>query len=118
MRLALCFFFIPHFFVSLLLGAESQKCVASCSTGVEMVPNQVMGKMVLDGGGHFILSGISGLQTLSLLLTSLIAHDRATEDTRTHTGKEHMSTNTRNTNALNVGAVHKPRQGCINSVPL
>ena len=30
---------------------------------VEMVPNQVMGEMVLEGGGHFIPAGISGLHT-------------------------------------------------------
>ena len=60
-----------------------------------MVPNQVMGEMVLDGGGHFIPVGIVGLHTLSLLLTSLVAHDRATEDAHKHTGKEHQSTNTR-----------------------
>ena len=45
--------------------------------------------MVLDGGGHFIPAGIFGVHTLSLLLTSLVAHDRAKEDThKHHTGKE------------------------------
>ena len=78
-----------------------------------MVPNQVMGEMVLDGGGHFIPAGIDGLHTLSLLLASLLAHDRAKKDTRTHKGKEHQSTN-----IINVGTVHKPRQGGINSTPL
>ena len=68
-----------------------------------------MGEMVLDGGGHFISAGIFGLHTLSLLSASLVAHDCAKEDTRTHTGKEHQPTNTRDT--LNVGTVHKPRQG-------
>ena len=57
---------------------------------VEMAPNQVMGEIVLDGGGHFIPAGKFGLHTLSLLLASRAAHDRATEDTRTHTGKEHQ----------------------------
>ena len=85
---------------------------------VEMVPNQVMCEMVSDEGGHFIPAGIFGLHTLSLLLASLIAHDRAKEDTRTHTGKEHKFTNTRDTCTLNVGTVYKPRQGGINSVPL
>ena len=33
-----------------------------------MIPNQVMGEMVLDGGGHFIPAGIFGLHTLYLLL--------------------------------------------------
>ena len=57
---------------------------------VEMAPNQVRGEMVLDGGRHFIPAGIFGLHTLSLLLSSLAAHDRATDGTRTHTGKEHQ----------------------------
>ena len=81
-----------------------------------MVPNQVIGELVLDEGGHFIPAGIFGLHTLSLLLASLVAHDRAEEDTHTHTGKEHQSTNTIDT--LNVGTVHKSRQGGINFVPL
>ena len=72
--------------------------------------------MVLDGGGQFIPAGIFGLHTLSLLLTAMVAHDRATEVTHIHTGKEHQSTNT--INVLNVGTVHEPRQGSINSVPL
>ena len=59
---------------------------------VEMVPNQIMGEMVLEGGGQFILAGIDGFHTLSLLLASLVAHDRATEDTHTHTGREHKRT--------------------------
>ena len=50
---------------------------------VEMVPNQMMGEMVLDGGGYFIPAGIVGFHTLSLLLASLVAHGRATEDTHT-----------------------------------
>ena len=74
---------------------------------VEMVPNQVIGEMVSDGGGHFIPAGIFGLHTLSLLLASLVAYDRAKEDTHTHTEKEYQSTNTRDT--LNVGTVHKSR---------
>ena len=59
-----------------------------------MIPNQVMGEMVLDGGGKFIPAGIFGLHTLSSLLTPLVAHDRATEDNHTNTGKEHQSPNT------------------------
>ena len=62
-----------------------------------MAPNQVMSEMVLDGGGRFIPAGIDSLHTLSLLLASLVAHDRAKEDTHTHTGKEHQSTNIRDT---------------------
>ena len=50
-----------------------------------MVPNRVIGEMVLDGGGHFIPAGIFGVHTLSLLLSSQAAHDRATEVTRTNT---------------------------------
>ena len=76
-----------------------------------MVQNQVIGEMVLDGGGHFIPAGLFGLHTLSLLLASRAAHDHATEDTRTHTGKEHQSTNTRDTHTrLRVGTVTNPRQ--------
>ena len=59
-------------------------------SALSMVPNRVIGEMVLDGAGHFIPAGIFGLHTLSLLLSSQAAHDRATEDTRTHTGKEHQ----------------------------
>ena len=96
--------------------------------GVEMGPNRVMNEMVLDGGGHFIPAGIFGLPTLSLLLTSQAAHDRATEDTRTHiqernthTGKERYTIRSKpdtHLNTLNVGTVHKLKQGGINSVPL
>ena len=55
----------------------------SCMT-VEMVPNQVMGEMVLDEGGKFIPASVDGLHTLSLLLASRAARDRATEDTHKH----------------------------------
>ena len=58
-------------------------------SSVEMVPNRVMCEMVLDGGGQFSPAGIFSFRTLSLLSASLVAHDRATEDTHTHTGKEH-----------------------------
>ena len=37
-------------------------------------------EMVSDGGGRLIPANIVGLHTLSLLLASLVAHDRATED--------------------------------------
>ena len=43
-----------------------------------------MSEMVLDGGGHFIPEDIFGVHTLSLLISSQAAHDRATEVTRTH----------------------------------
>ena len=56
------------------------------SLGVfSMVPNQVIGEVVMDGGGHFIPAGIFGVHTLSLLLSSQAAHDRATVDSHTHT---------------------------------
>ena len=64
--------------------------------------------MVSDGGGRFIPAGIAGLHTLSILLASLVAHDRATENDHTqHTGRVSYT----NTTLLIVGTVHKPRQG-------
>ena len=39
--------------------------------------------MVSDGGGRSIPAGIVGLHTLYLLLSSLVAHDHATEDNHT-----------------------------------
>ena len=48
--------------------------------------------MVSDGGGRFIPAGIVVLHTLSLLLSSLVAHDRATEDN--HTTRSGPGTNT------------------------
>ena len=69
--------------------------------------------MVLDGGGHFIPAGIFGVRTLSLLLTFLVAHDSAKEDTdKYRTGKEH-----KNIIRLTRG-YSNPRQGGINSFPL
>ena len=49
-----------------------------------MVLNQVIGEVVLDGGGHFIPAGIFGTHTLSLVLSSQAAHDRATVDSHPH----------------------------------
>ena len=46
-----------------------------------MVPNQVIDEMVLDGGGRFSPAGIDVLRTLSLLLSSQAAHDRAAGNT-------------------------------------
>ena len=46
-----------------------------------MVPNQVIGEVVLDGGGRFSPAGIVGVHTLSLLLPSQAAHDRAEVNT-------------------------------------
>ena len=42
-----------------------------------MVPNQVIGEMVLGRGGRFSPAGIFGVHTLSLLLSFQAAHDRA-----------------------------------------
>ena len=41
--------------------------------------------MVLDRGGHFSLAGIVGAHTLSLLLSSQTAHDRAAGKTQEYT---------------------------------
>ena len=49
--------------------------------------------MVSDGGGRFIPAGIAGVHTLSLLLSSQVAHDRATED-------NHKPEGTRNEHTL------------------
>ena len=49
-----------------------------------VAPKQVMGEMVLDGGGRFSPAGIFGVHTLSLLLSSQAAHKRATVDSHTH----------------------------------
>ena len=75
-----------------------------------------MCEMVSDGGGRFTPAGIVGLHTLSLLLASLVAHDRATEDN--HTRREPGTNTNENYRTPLVGTVHKPRQGGINSVPL
>ena len=40
-------------------------------------------EMVSYGGGRFISADIVGVHTLSLLLSSQIAHDRATKDDHT-----------------------------------
>ena len=75
--------------------------------------------MVLDGGGHFIPAGIFGLHTLSLLLASWAAH--VPRKLPTNTRDTHTSTNldtVEHKDTLNVGTVHKTRQGSINSVPL
>ena len=74
-------------------------------------------------GGRFIPAGIVGLHTFSLLLVSLVAHDRATEDNDTHHTGRVSYTNVKEgtlckTIILLVGTVHKTRQGGINSAPL
>ena len=51
--------------------------------------------MVSDGTGRFIPAYIVGVLTLSLLLSSQVAHDRATEDNHTQEGnQERTRTNT------------------------
>ena len=54
--------------------------------------------MVLDGDGHFSPAGIDGVHTLSLLLSSHTAHDRAE-------GNPYKHTNNQPTQQLNVGTV-------------
>ena len=71
--------------------------------------------MVLDGGGRFIPADIVGVHILSLLLSSQVAHDRATKGNHTQEGK--IDRNGTITELL-VGTVHTPRQGGIKSVIL
>ena len=51
-----------------------------------------MSEMVLDGGGRFSPAGIDGLHTLSLLLASQAAHDRAAGNTTETHNRAHSST--------------------------
>ena len=44
---------------------------------------RVTWEMVSDEGGRFIPAGIVGLHTLSILFSSLVAYDGATEDNHT-----------------------------------
>ena len=53
-----------------------------------MVQNQVIGEVVLDGGGCFSPAGIVGVHTLSLLLSSQAAHDLAGGNTITHNKRD------------------------------
>ena len=73
--------------------------------------------MVLDGGGQFISAGIVDIDTLSLLLASLVAHDCATEVNHT-TPQERNDYRTQDYTIELVGTVHNSRQGGINSCPL
>ena len=68
-----------------------------------------MSEVVLDGSGHFSPAGIVGVHTLSLLLSSQAAHDRATVDSHTDNKRRHVQLTRGYSN---------PRQGGINSVPL
>ena len=65
---------------------------------VQVASNQVINEMVLDGGGHFSPAGIDGVHTLSLLLLSQTAHDRAE-------GNQHTHTHTLQPRQRNVGTV-------------
>ena len=64
-------------------------------SSVSWFSTRVTREMVSDEGGRIIPASIVGFHTLSLLLASLVAHDRATEDSHTtHTGKERQLPNT------------------------
>ena len=69
----------------------------------------MISKVVLDGGGHFSPAGIVGVHTLSLLLLSQSAHDRAAVDS-------HIQDRSRYTRITR--GYSNPRQRGINSVPL
>ena len=64
--------------------SRSPQGLAKMMEVVKLAPSRLMGKMVLDGGGHFNPAGIFGLHTLSLLLSSQAAHDRLAVDFQTH----------------------------------
>ena len=66
--------------------------------------------MVLDGGGHFSPAGIDGVHTLSLLLSSHTAHDRAEGNPIEQYTERHINNR--------MWIQYKPRQGGMNSVPL
>ena len=73
--------------------------------------NQVINEMVLDGGGHFSPTGIDGVHTLSLLLSSHTAHDRVEGNPIEQYTKRHS-------NNIRTWVQYKPIQGGMNSVPL
>ena len=99
-------------------GSNSAKCTLRVHLfSVLWFGTRVACEMVSDGGGRFIPAGIAGLHALSLLLVSLVAHDRATEDNHTHHSGRFSFTNMKERTTL-VGTVHRPRQGGINPVPL
>ena len=47
---------------------------------LSVASNRGIGEVVLDGGGRLSPAGIVGVHTLSLLLLSQAAHDRAAVD--------------------------------------
>ena len=73
----------------------------------------------LDGGGRFIPADIVGVHTLSLLISSRVAHDRAKEDNHTQEVRQ-PGTELRTELKCKrvVGTVHKPRQGGNKYIPL
>ena len=54
-------------------------------------------EMVSDGGGRFIPAHAVGVHTLSLLLSSQVAHDRATEDNHTQERDKELTRNAHDT---------------------
>ena len=76
--------------------------------------------MVLDGGGHFSPAGIVGSHTLSLLLSSRTAHDRAAVDSHTQdkrTEEYLFKTREESTYSTLTRGYSNPRSGGNNSVP-
>ena len=65
----------------------------SCEDPVLWFGTRVTCEMVSDGDGRFIPASIVCLHTLSLLLASLVAHDRATYDNHTHHTRRVSQTN-------------------------
>ena len=90
-------------YMSYVLTLGFHSCQSRCQrSGVMTLDGGGLGsstrvtcKMVSDGGGRFVPAGIVGLHTLSLLLSSRVAHDCATEDNHTQEGnQEQTQTNT------------------------
>ena len=76
--------------------------------------------MVLDGSGHFSPAGIVGSHTLSLLLSSRTAHDRAAVDSHTQdkrTEEYLFKTREESTYSTLTRGYSNPRPGGNNSVP-
>ena len=94
---------------SRLFRVQKANAGGLCFYCIELGPNRVMSGAVLDGSRHFIPAGIVGVHTLSLLLSSQAAHDRATVDSHTHNKTRHVQ---------RTRGYSNPKQGGINSVPL
>ena len=69
----------------------------------------------LRRGGRFIPDGIVGVHKLSLLASSRVAHDRATEDNRTQESKKESRTEPGT--ELLVGTVNDLDREVLNSSP-